>query len=76
MPLDAAQVGKVLDAGMKLKKVMIDKGLEAAKAKCPVCGGEESLHGRLITGKAAGRHRSSGGAFRMWCDACDARMME
>jgi hypothetical protein len=67
----------VLGAAMKLKKVMVDKGLTSAKAKCPKCEGAESLHGRLIVGQAAGRHRKSGGAFRMWCDNCaDIRMME
>jgi hypothetical protein len=76
MPLDTTQVGKVLESGTRLKKVMVEKGLEAAKANCPVCAGEETLHGRLITGVAAGRHRRGGGAFRMWCDGCDARMME
>ena len=68
--------GMVLEAGTKLKKVMVEKGLTAAKAKCPKCEGAESLHGRLIVGRGAGRHRSSGGAFRMWCDGCDVAMME
>lgn len=68
---------QVLTTGMKLKQVMVDKGLTQAKAKCPKCEGTESLHGRLIVGSAAGRHRRSGGAFRMWCDNCpDIRMME
>lgn len=67
----------VLGAAVKLKKVMIGKRLTAARAACPKCKGAESLHGRLVVGQAAGRHRSSGGAFRMWCDNCeDIRMME
>jgi hypothetical protein len=71
------QFDLVLKTGMKLKQVMVAKGLARAKAKCPKCEGAESLHGRLITGSAAGRHRSTGGAFRMWCDNCpDIRMME
>jgi hypothetical protein len=70
-----AFAGKVLEAGVKLKKVMTGKGLTSAKAKCPLCEAGH-LHGRLITGRAAGRHRSSGGAFRMWCDGCPAQMME
>jgi hypothetical protein len=67
----------VLKTGLKLKQVMVDKGLTLAKAKCPKCQGEGALHGRLIVGQAAGRHRKSGGAFRMWCDTCpDVRMLE
>jgi len=67
----------VLNAGMKLKKVMVEKRLSSAKAECPKCKVVGALHGRLITGQAAGRHRRSGGAFRMWCDTCpDIRMME
>lgn len=67
----------VLRTGIKLKAVMVKKGLTLAKTKCPRCEGVESLHGRLVVGSAAGRHRSSGGAFRMWCDTCpDIRMME
>jgi hypothetical protein len=67
----------VLGTGMTLKQGMVDKGLTLAKTKCPKCNGPESLHGRLVVGQAAGRHRRSGGAFRMWCDTCaDIRMME
>lgn len=67
----------VLETGMKLKQVMVAKKLTYAKAKCPKCQGAESLHGRLVTGLAAGRHRHGGGAFRMWCDTCpDIRMTE
>lgn len=67
----------VLRTGMKLKRVVVAKGLTSARAKCPKCDGAESLHGRLIVGAAAGRHRRSGGAFRMWCDKCpDIRMIE
>jgi hypothetical protein len=67
----------VLQTGIKLKAVMVEKKLTLAKTKCPKCNGAESLHGRLIVGQASGRHRRSGGAFRMWCDTCaDIRMME
>lgn len=67
----------VLKTGAKLKKVMVEKGLTRAKAKCPKCEGAVSLHGVLVVGQAAGRHRRSGGAFRMWCDNCaEIRMME
>ena len=66
-----------LHAGVKLKAVMVKKNLTVAKANCPICKAPGALHGRLITGQAAGRHRRSGGAFRMWCDTpgC-AQMME
>ncbi len=67
----------VLMAGVKLRAVMVKKSLTSAKAECPSCKVVGALHGRLITGQAAGRHRKSGGAFRMWCDNCpDIRMME
>ena len=67
----------VLNTGMKLKAGMVERKITAAKAKCPKCKGAESRHGRLMVGKAAGRHRKSGGAFRTWCDNCDdVRMME
>lgn len=67
----------VLNTGVKLKALMVAKKLTLAKTKCPKCNGAESLHGRLVTGPAAGRHGRSGGAFRMWCDTCtDIRMME
>jgi hypothetical protein len=67
---------RVLNTAVIFKKRMIERKLTAGKAKCPICK-EETLHGRLVIGSAAGRHRSSGGAFRMWCDNCpDVRMME
>lgn len=67
----------VLMAGLKLKAAMVKKSLTSAKAECPSCKVVGALHGRLITGQAAGRHRKSGGAFRMWCDNCpDIRIME
>lgn len=70
-----AFAGKVLYSAVKLKAVMLKRGLTSAKAKCPLCE-IGHLHGRLITGRGAGRHRQSGGAFRMWCDGCPAQMME
>jgi hypothetical protein len=70
------KVGRVLETGMKLKAVMVKQELGRAKAKCPLCEGPEALHGVLIRGPGAGRHRSSGGAFRMWCDNCADLMME
>lgn len=63
-----AHMGRVLDAGVKLKKIMLDKGIASAKAKCPMCP-DGYLHGRL-----AGRKNH----MRMWCDGngCDVMMME
>lgn len=71
-------MGMVLEVGAKLKKVMVARGLAVAKAECPKCKVVGALHGRLITGPNAGRHRRSGGAFRMWCDTpdCGVAMME
>ncbi len=69
--------GLVLDVGMKLKAQMVKRSLTLAAAKCPKCEVVGALHGRLVVGQAAGRHRRSGGAFRMWCDNCAGmRMME
>ena len=62
------QTGKILETGMKLKKVMLDKQITTARAKCPHCA-HGFLHGRL-----AGRKNH----LRMWCDGegCDIWMME
>jgi hypothetical protein len=69
--------GRVLEVGMKMKATMVERGLTAASDKCPKCEKSGALHGRLVVGQAAGRHRRSGSAFRMWCDNCaDIRMME
>lgn len=61
-------VEQTMAAGMKLKKVMLDKGLTAARAKCPRCG-NETMQGRLV-----GRKNH----LRLWCDTagCDVQMME
>jgi len=61
-----AHAGKVLDAAVRLKAVMLKRGLTAAKAKCPLCE-TGHLHGRLV-----GRKNH----MRMWCDECTAQMME
>ncbi len=47
-----------MHVGLKLKQVMIIKGLTKAKAKCPRCE-NETLQGRL-----AGRRNH----LRCWCD--------
>jgi hypothetical protein len=64
--IDMKLAAKIVEAGMKLKKVMQKRSITAARAKCPFC---ESgfLHGRL-----AGRKSH----LRMWCDGCDVGMME
>lgn len=59
-------VGTIIRDMVKLKKVMIDRGLTAAKAPCPECGG--MLQGRLV-----GRKNH----MRMWCEGtCNRQMME
>lgn len=69
---------KILETALRLKKIMVEKCVGAGKANCPICNGVETIHTRLITGSGAGRHRKSGGAFRMWCDTpgCGVQMME
>lgn len=47
-----------LTTGLKLKKLMLDKQLTSARAKCPRCG-HDTLQGRL-----AGRKNH----LRCWCD--------
>jgi hypothetical protein len=64
--MDMGSFGKILETGMKLKKVMLDKRITAAKAKCPFCDAG-FLHGRL-----AGRKNH----LHMSCDGCDVAMME
>lgn len=50
----------------KLKTVMLKRGLKAARARCPECGG--TLNGRL----AGPRNH-----MRFWCDGtCKRQMME
>lgn len=62
----ARMVGTIIRDMVKLKKVMIDRGLTAAKAPCPECGG--MLQGRLV-----GRKNH----MRMWCEGtCNRQMME
>ncbi len=58
-------MGQVLDAGMKLKKVMIKRGITAARAPCPICG-TGFLHGRLV-----GRKQH----LHMQCDTRDCAFM-
>jgi hypothetical protein len=61
-----ASVRSTIRDAVKLKAVMLRKGLREARAKCPECGGE--LHGRL----AGARNH-----MRFWCDGtCNRQMME
>jgi len=47
-----------IHTAMKLKEVMVRKGIRSAKAKCPKCG-NETMQGRL----AGPRNH-----IRFWCD--------
>ena len=61
----AAIRSTIRDAG-RLKAVMLKRGLRAARAACPECGG--TLHGAL----AGPRNH-----MRFWCDGpCKRQMME
>jgi hypothetical protein len=52
--------------GIKMKQVMLKKGLQRARAKCPKCEGE--LQGALVVSK---KH------LRFWCTGtCGQQMME
>ncbi len=55
----------------RLKSVMQQKGLTRAKAKCPACGGADTLQGKL-----APRGRSQ--HLRMWCTTpgCNTQVWE
>lgn len=70
--------GLVLDAGVKLKKITVERKMTRAKTECPKCHVRAALQGYLVIGPAAGRHGRSGGAFRMWCETpgCQMSMME
>lgn len=63
---DFAKFGKIIEAGLKLKKVMRQRAIRRARAKCPFCEAG-FLHGVL-----AGRKDH----LHMACDGCDVRMME
>lgn len=59
-----------LQDAMKLKKVMIKKGLTRARAECPQTGCGGMLNGVLYKGRG-------GTCIRMYCDgACKRSMME
>ena len=61
-----ATMRSTLRDATKLKSIMLNKGLRAARAKCPECSGE--MHGRL-----AG-HKNH---MRFWCTGtCKRQMME
>jgi hypothetical protein len=59
-------VGDTLANGIKMKTVMLKKGLQRARAKCPKCEGE--LQGALVGPK---KH------LRFWCTGtCGQQMIE
>lgn len=61
-----AQIRSTFRDASKLKAVMLKRGLKAARARCPECGGE--LNGRL----AGSRNH-----MRFWCaGTCKRSMME
>ncbi|MDR6818450.1 hypothetical protein J2X76_003627 [Neorhizobium sp. 2083] len=63
---DKASILSTITDGMKMKARMIEKGVTAARVKCPKCDG--MLHARL-----AGRNNH----IRFWCDGpCKRQMME
>ncbi|MBR0693602.1 hypothetical protein [Bradyrhizobium lablabi] len=64
--MDIATADKVIETAAKLKKIMLEKGITAAKAKCPFCDAG-FVHGRLV-GRKSHMH--------MHCDDCDISMME
>ena len=63
---------KVLIAGLKLKDVMLKKGLTKARAHCPICNRLKLNDGGFIYGALIGPKKH----LHMACNKCDARMME
>lgn len=63
-----SRVAPFMEAAVKLKQVMLRRGLTAARCRCPMCG-EENMQGRL-----AGRRSH----IRAWCTTpgCNTQMME
>jgi len=60
------QFMKSLNAALKLKQLMLEKGVTSGRKKCTQCDG--MTHGRLIGPK---KH------MRFWCDGpCKAELME
>ena len=58
--------GKILEAGMRFKKVMLGRNLRRARAKCPFCP----------DGYWIGKLNGPKNHLHMACDKCDVRMME
>lgn len=55
-----------IEDASKMKSRMLERGVTAAKVKCPRCEG--TIHGRLV-----GRRNH----MRFWCDGdCQRQMME
>lgn len=63
----------IIERAMKLKKVMLKKGLKRAKAKCP----EEGCSGHLNGILAPNRRSKDGYHIHMRCDGtCNTVFME
>ncbi len=62
-------VAQVVETSIKLKRAMLKRGVNRARAACPRCGINGALQGALV-GKT--NH------MRMWCDTpdCSMEMME
>jgi hypothetical protein len=64
--------GKILAAGVRLKKVMQEKKLIRAKTFCPMCNRLKLESGGYLYGELVGPKKH----LHMACTKCDARMME
>lgn len=63
-----AKVMPFIERVLKLKGVMLKRGLSFSKTTCTIGGCEGELHVRLDSGRK--RHA------RAWCTKCDLTMME
>lgn len=61
----------IMGTAVRLKAVMQKRNLLRAKAKCPRCGGAETLQGKLVP---HGRRQH----LRMWCSTpgCNTQVWE
>lgn len=62
-------VAQVVETSIKLKRVMLKRGLKRARANCPRCGVAGALRGALV---------GSRNHMRMWCETpgCSMELME
>lgn len=62
-----AKFASTIEDAMKLKRVMLKKGMVRARAECPKCGG-------WLQGRLSGPPKNH---MRFWCEGtCGRRMME